>query len=266
MTQNPALQSLQSHKSVRQFTDEPISDTQLELLIATGQRASTSSNLQCYSVVAVRDQAKKDKIAELCGGQPQIAQCAVFLAICADLNRAKMITEARGYDLQTRHMEQFVITTIDAALFGQQVLSAAESDGLGGCMIGGARNDPAGIADVLGLPKLVFVIYGMTLGHPVPERNTELRPRLPISGILHQERYDSEAMTVAHRDYDRTTIATGFYGQRRVDLSKRLPGWTDTTPEGEYGWMEQAARRWIDPGATRAALRGFLDRQGFGFE
>jgi FMN reductase (NADPH) len=266
MTNNPALKSLQSHKSVRKFTSESISDDQLETLIATGQRASTSSNLQPYSVVAVRDQARKDHIAELCGGQSQIRQCAVFLAICADLNRANIVAASCGYELQTDHMEQFVVSTIDAALFGQQILSAAEASGLGGCMIGGARNDPAGMAETLGLPPLVFVVFGMTLGHPVPDRNTELRPRLPLSGVLHHERYDPQAMDKAHQAYDQTTITTGFYGSRRIDLSKGVPGWTDTTPDGAYGWMEHTSRRWIDPSATRVALRGFLDDAGFGFK
>jgi nitroreductase len=260
---NPVIGSLRSHRSVRRFTKEPITDEQLETIITTAQQSSTSSNLQSYSVVVVRDQAKKEKLSELCGRQRQIVDCSVFMAHCADLNRAKMVCEAAGYEFKATYFEYFLTAVIDATIFAQTALAAAEGLGLGGCMIGGARNHPYEIAELLELPPLVFVTFGMTVGHPDPDHQYGVRPRLPSDGVVHYERYDSEHLKPAMSTYDETMRATGIYDKRRIDLGARVPGWTDRTPPGQYGWIEHSARRLIDPAAQRVPLRPFLNAQGF---
>jgi nitroreductase len=262
----PQLESLRSHRSVRRFTGEPVSDEQLEAILTTAQRASTSSNLQSYSVIVVRDQARKKKLVELCGGQRQIEDCSVFLAHCADLNRAQMLCDAAGYEFEGRYMEHFLLGVIDASIFAQTALAAAEAIGLGGCMIGGARNKPHEISRLLELPKRVFVVFGMTLGHPLWEKIPPRRPRLRLPAVVHHERYDDSGWPEEHAAYDETMRQTGIYSKRRIDLSGRIPGWKDTVPDGAYNWSEHAARRWIDPAAQRRALRTLLDEQLFGFE
>jgi nitroreductase len=262
----PALEKLRSHRSIRHFTDEPVTAAQLEAIVSTAQRASTSSNVQSYSVIVVRDQETKRQLAALCRNQRQVAECPVFLAFCADLNRAKMLCEASGYDFSARFIEYFLVSVVDTTILGQTALAAAEAIDLGGCMIGAARNHPFEISQLLELPPLVFLVFGMTLGHPVPGKIPPLRPRLPLAGVVHKERYDASQWTDVHAAYDATMRETGIYAGRRIDLSKRVEGWHDHTPEGAYGWIEHSARRWIDPGAQRRELRPFLDQQGFGVE
>lgn len=46
--------SVTDHRTVRAFTDQPLPDRAIETLIAAAQSASTSSNLQVWSVVAVQ--------------------------------------------------------------------------------------------------------------------------------------------------------------------------------------------------------------------
>jgi len=263
---NPVIESLRAHRSIRRFTDEPITEEELTTILTTAQRGSTSSNLQSYSAVVVRDQKKKSRIAELCGGQQQIIDCSVFIAHCADLNRAKLLCEQGGYEFDSGYIEYFLLGVIDATIFAQTALSAAESMGLGGCMIGGARNHPFELAEELELPPLVFVAFGMTIGHPRPDRIPSLKPRLPLDGIVHRERYSSDQWHMTHESYDAAMKKTGIYDKRRIDLSGRVSGWSEQTPDGEYSWSEHSARRWIDPAARRADLRPFLDRQGFGLK
>lgn len=263
---NPVVRSLRSHRSIRRFTSEPLPDETLFPLIETAQRSSTSSNLQCYSVIVVRDQEKKEKIAALCGNQQQIIDCPVFLAHCADLNRAKIVCERAGYDFDAKYIELLLLSVIDATIFAQTLLSAVEGVGLGGCFIGGARNHPFEIADVLGLPPRVFVAFGMTLGHPDPAHLPALRPRLPVEAIVHHESYDSSNWHVSHEHYDREMQETGIYSGRQIDLSKRVSGWSRVTSADEYGWIEHSARRWIDPSAFRRDIRPFLDKQGIGVD
>jgi len=261
-----ALQALRSHRSVRRFTDEPVTDKQLEAILSTAQRGSTSSNLQSYSAIVVRDPGRKKRIAELCGRQRQIVECPVFIAHCADLNRAKLLCEAAGYEFDAHFMEYFLLGVIDATIFAQTALAAAEAIGLGGCMIGGARNHPFELAGELGLPPLVFVTFGMTLGRPDWGKVHARRPRLPLDAVVHSERYDDSKWPDTHRTYGQQMAATGIYDGRRIDLTERVSGWSDRTPDGAYDWIEHSARRWIDPAARRRELRPFLDRQGFGFD
>lgn len=263
---NPVVRSLRSHRSIRRFTTEPLPDTTLLPLIETAQRSSTSSNLQCYSVIVVRDQEKKRKIAALCGNQQQIIDCPVFLAHCADLNRAKVVCEQAGYDFEAKYIELLLLSVIDSTIFAQTLLSAVEGVGLGGCYIGAARNHPAELAEVLGLPPLVFVVFGMTLGHPDTTHLPMLRPRLPLEAIVHHESYNDSGWRKQHEVYDRAMHGTGIYTGRQIDLSKRIPGWSKLMSDDEYGWIEHSARRWIDPAALRRGIRPFLDKQGIGVE
>jgi nitroreductase len=51
----PTIELLRSHRSIRHFTDAPISDEQRAAIIASAQGASSSSFLQCSSIIRVTD-------------------------------------------------------------------------------------------------------------------------------------------------------------------------------------------------------------------
>ncbi len=263
---NPVVRSLRSHRSIRRFTSEPVPEAILRMLIETAQRASTSSNLQCYSVIVVRERKKKEQIAALCGNQRQIVDCPVFLAHCADLNRAKIVCEDAGYDFEARYIEYLLLSVIDSTIFAQTLLSAAEGVGLGGCFIGAARNHPHELAALLGLPPLVFIVFGLTLGHPDTTQAPIIRPRLPLEAIMHHESYDDSSWRSHHKVYDQTMRSTGIYRDRQIDLSDRVRGWSKSMRDDEYGWLEHSARRWIDPAAFRRDIRHFLDKQKIGVQ
>ena len=53
----PTIELLRSHRSIRHFTDAPVSDEQRAEIIASAQAASTSSFLQCTSIIRITDPA-----------------------------------------------------------------------------------------------------------------------------------------------------------------------------------------------------------------
>lgn len=57
---NPIIEHLQAHCSIRKFTDQPISETERETIIRSGQAAPTSSFVQAYSIVRVTDSQKRE--------------------------------------------------------------------------------------------------------------------------------------------------------------------------------------------------------------
>ena len=60
----PAIEQIHRHYSVRAYRPDPVPTELVETIVAAGQRASTSSNLQTYSVVAVADAGKRGKLAK----------------------------------------------------------------------------------------------------------------------------------------------------------------------------------------------------------
>src|SRR4051812_30405568 len=63
------LKGLLAHRSVRAFSPEPLPDGALEWIVAAAQSAASSSNLQTWSVVAIQDQERKSRVAELAAQQ-----------------------------------------------------------------------------------------------------------------------------------------------------------------------------------------------------
>jgi nitroreductase len=182
---NPTIELLKSHRSIRKFTDQKISRELLVEFIRAGQSAATSSHVQAYSVIHVVNPENRQKIAELAGGQTYIAECSDFLVFCADMKRSTEAAARAGADVVRGMTEQLVIASVDTALMAQNVAIAAESEGLGLCYIGGIRNNPAEISEILHLPEHVYPVFGMCLGYP--DQNPEVKPRLPAETILKED-------------------------------------------------------------------------------
>jgi nitroreductase len=227
--QTTSTQQLQlRHRSVRRYLDKPLEPGQLESLIRCGQAAATSSFIQAYSVVRVTRPAARAAIAKAAGGQPWIEQAPEFLVFCADLRRINAACEKAGKGALEGFAEHGLAAIVDVALMAQNVLLAAESQGLGGVFIGGIRNDPQVIAEQLALPALVTPLFGMCLGWP--DEDNEVKPRMPTELILHQERYaDPSADRMA--DYDAKMAA--YYAARGSNV--RLSDWSSAVATAIQG-------------------------------
>jgi len=155
---------LKSHRSIRKYKDEPVPDDLLDEILTSARQAPTSSNLQAYSIIVVKDKEKKKTLARLCGDQPWVESCPVFLAICPDLHRLQKVCEIRDYTSNDKYIEMFIVAVVDTALVAQNIAVAAEASGLGICMIGGIRNNPDKVCELLKLPRKVFPLMGICLG------------------------------------------------------------------------------------------------------
>ena len=106
--------------------------------------------------------------------------------------------------------EQFIIATVDTALYAQNLVVAAESAGLGICYIGALRNDPARVTEILDLPQQVYPVFGMCLGYP--DQDPEVKPRLPLSVVLKENGYNTDGEAEAIAAYDERMRA--YYAAR----------------------------------------------------
>lgn len=140
--------------------------------------------------------------------------------------------------------EQFLTTSIDCALFAQNVLISAESLGLGGCYIGAIRNQIADVAKILGLPELVYPVFGLCLGYPA--QAPEPKPRLPLHVVLKQELYDDSSDTELIDKYD--NVVRHYYNTR-------------TGGTKDNSWSEQISEMLAKE--ARPHMLSFLQSKGF---
>ncbi|MDK4529117.1 oxygen-insensitive NADPH nitroreductase [Kingella kingae] len=190
LNSKPTLETAFAHRSIRKFSDEPISTEMFDAIIHAGQMASTSSFMQAVSIVRVTDRAIRAQIREVCAnayqgklGHHYVENCAEFLVFCVDTARHTQLVP----DAQIEWTEVLLTGAVDVGIFSQNVLLAAESLGLGGVFIGSLRNDMTTISKLLDLPHGVMPMVGMCLGHPAQE--PVQRPRLPVTVVVSENRY-----------------------------------------------------------------------------
>jgi nitroreductase len=236
-----------ARRSVRRFTSRDVTEDELTALVAAAQSAPTSSNLQVWSVIAVRDPDRRARLAALAGDQAFIARAPLFLVWIADLDRAHRLARRAGAEVAaTDYLESSVITFVDAALAAQNAVVAAASLGLGSTFVGAVRNHPEEIAAELRLPPHSVAAFGLAVGEPDPDEAAGVKPRLPQAAVLHREVYDAVAADAHIPAYDERLAA---YHQRYGAAG---------------GWSDRVITRLRGPESLsgRHRLREVLDRLG----
>jgi len=247
------LDELLAHKSVRSFSDRPLPEGTIEALVAAAQSASTSSNLQTWSVVAVQDPERKSQAATWCANQEFIRQAPLFFVFIADLARLTWVCEQEGSPGEgLDYFEMFLMAALDATLAAQNAAVAAEKLGLGICCVGGARNHPRELAELLRLPPRTIGLFGMAVGWPAEGLTTTVKPRLPQPGLLHYETYGEAAWGDQVAAYN--AIMNAFFEEQ---------GMTDHPV-----WSKGSAQRVASAKSLsgRHVFRQILEERGFGLK
>lgn len=242
---NPTIKIIQAHRSIRKFTDQPIDDQLLSDILSAGQSAATSSFIQATTVIRVTDTDKRNALVDLTGGQKYVASSAEFFVLCADLHRNQQQILELGGEPDYQWTEQFLAASLDVGLFAQNMVIAAQSEGLGVCYIGGVRNHPQKVSEMLKLPDLVYPVFGLCLGYP--DQQPDQKPRLPLTAVVHENAYQLSASVKQDiANYDEAIKA--YYIDR-------------TKGELDFSWSQQMAKQ--ADGQSRPFMRSFLEEKGF---
>ena len=174
-------------RSIRKYTDKPVSQELLDKILLAGSRASTTGNMQVYSIIVTRDHEMKRRLAPAHFNQPMVTEAPVVLTFCADFNRFNRWCRQRDAEPGYDNFLSFMTAAIDALLAAQTICNAAEEEGLGICYLGTATYNADKIIGVLELPKGVVPVATVTLGWPavVPDQPD----RLPLEAVVHYEKY-----------------------------------------------------------------------------
>lgn len=176
-----------NRRTIRKYSERDVDDALLNKILAAGIRASTTGNMQVYSIIVTRDNEIKKQLLPLHFNQKMVTEAPVLLTFCADFNRfnkwCRMRKAEPGYD----NFLSFLTAAIDALLVAQTVCIAAESSGLGICYLGTTTYMAHKIIEVLKLPEGVVPVTTITLGWPaeIPEQVD----RLPLDAVIHHETY-----------------------------------------------------------------------------
>lgn len=202
---------INAHRSIRKYKTTPIHETVLNEILVAGTRASTTGNMQVYSIIVTTNQEIKDQLAPCHFNQPMVKQAPVILTFCADFNRFNKWCQLRkavpGYD----NFLSFFTAAIDALLVAQNVCIAAEDKGLGICYLGTTTYTADKIIDILKLPKGVVPVTTVVLGYP--DENPGLTDRLPTAAVIHREVY---------QDYSDGDIEQTYAAKEGSPLTQKL--------------------------------------------
>lgn len=197
------LEAIKNRKSIRQFTGEHVKEEDLKSILELARRAPSSVNGQQISLIYTRDKEKIAKIAELSGGQPQVKNCDVFITVVGDFYRASTYLNSENLRLTDDELKLQNIAAIDAGIMVYLINMAATAYGYGSTIIGGIKQSPKEVAQLLELPENTYVMIGITLGVPTKEalRGT-LKPRISSCAFSMEDKYNRKVQENAVSEYE----------------------------------------------------------------
>jgi len=203
--------TLLQHRTIRKYRPQPIPELVLDKILEAGIRASTTGNMQVYSIIVTKEQENREKVAPFHFNQPLVTQAPVLLTFCADFNRfskwCSMRNATPGYD----NFLSFYTASIDALLVAQNVAVAAESFGLGICYLGTTTYNADKLIEFYNLPKGVVPVTTLAVGYP--DEEPELTDRLPMKAVIHHEFYN---------DYTDEDIDNMYRDKESMSFYKKL--------------------------------------------
>ena len=101
------INQLQNHRTYRQFDKNyQLSETELQAILDSARQSPTWMNGQLYSIIVIHDLTIRQKLVELCPGNPHIKDSSAFLVFLADLKRTQKVAEKHStpYHLSLIHI------------------------------------------------------------------------------------------------------------------------------------------------------------------
>ncbi|MDJ0923507.1 MAG: nitroreductase family protein [Acidimicrobiia bacterium] len=181
------FETIHGHRSIRRYKPDPVDAALLEKLLEAGVRASSSGNMQTFSIVVSRDPDMRERLYGPHMEQEMVRQAPVLLTFCADFRRMRKWLRISEAPDNFDDFFAFMVAATDAILASQNVALAAEAEGLGICYLGSTLANADQVGEILECPPGVFPVVGFVLGWP--DEDPAPRDRLPLSGLLHRETY-----------------------------------------------------------------------------
>jgi FMN reductase (NADPH) len=231
---NSTIDLMMNHRSVRKYTEECPSDEMIRTIVLAGQQAAFA--YQGYSFLMTRK-----------GNIP--FKAPLLFTICVDIHKFRIIAEKRDWVIKQNDIALLLFGLQDANLALQNMILAAESFGLGTCLLGNTAYVASKVKDKYKLPDKVFPFVQMTVGYP--DEMESPRPRYPLEYTLFEDQYPDltdPQIESAMEKMDRGYMDQEYY--RKANAKIKLPeGTEDKYTFDNYGWTEHISRKmglWLE--------------------
>jgi nitroreductase len=244
---NETIKTQLAHRTIRDFTDQKIPHEVFEILIEVARRTATSTGMQATSIIRVTDPKIRTEIAKICN-QEYVARAAELLIFIADQFRNKQIADEKRCSVETaKDMDRFFAAFTDACLMAQNIVTAAESMGLGTVYLGSIHNDAEKICELLKLPELTFPVIGLGLGFP--NQNPQIKPR----------------MEMRLRVFENTYAAFDRYLDEIKEYDEEMRTYYDLRDPGRPvdSFSNQVVNRFKQQNIKRQEILNVIRKQGF---
>ncbi len=153
VAQNAALETIFSRKSVRSYTDQPVTVEDLMLLVRAGMAAPTGMNRQPWEFFIVQDKE-------------------IMASLSEKIPYARMLKEAQAAIVVIGNPEKSVYWYLDCSAAAQNILLAAESIGLGAVWTAGYpfEDRMKTISKAFGIPEPYLPLCLIPIGYPKGEQ------------------------------------------------------------------------------------------------
>ena len=245
MKSNQVIQTLLNHKSIRKYTEEPLSDEIIHTIVRAGQQAPFA--YQMYSVLLSRTRKKNPFNAP------------VLFTICVDSHKFEHIMARRHWTVKTNDLTLLLLAIQDACYMAQNMAVAAESLGLGTCFLGSPVHTAEALAQKYNLPKRVLPLVELVTGYPAEDPPP--RPRYPLDFVLFEDSYPDlhdKSVTTAMEIMDTGYLAQDYY--RKANYIIPLQDREETFTFDDYSWTEHICRK---VGQWAHSLKEQKDRLAF---
>ncbi|MBP3223057.1 MAG: nitroreductase family protein [Actinomycetaceae bacterium] len=224
---NSTIETLLNHRSIRSFTEEPVSDDIMNTLFDVARQAPTTVFYQQMSIIRVKDPAIREVIHQS-SGQPYVGGTkGELLIFVLDIHRNVCIRNEAGLDSPSAGTPaEASFAFYDTLLAAQNIVAAAESLGLGTVYLGSIGRQRDKVNQALKLPQHTFALLGLLIGWP--DQEPKRKPRLPRDIIVSTDTYtEPENYHEALREYDEEV--NSYYDLR--DTASPVPTFTKQIEE-----------------------------------
>lgn len=245
---------INNRRSIRKFTEKPITDEILNQILEAGIKAPFAAQL--YSIVYTRD---KEKMKKLKIGVYSSTQLLMIFLV--DFRKIEKIITQRNYQYDYDDGMLLWLGIQDASLVAENVILAADAVGLGSVLLGGAPLQTDIINEVFNIPSRVFPVVGLCLGYPDYTAETDVRPRYPLKYTAFEDSYhdlsESEILECM-KNMDEGYITQGYYIklQAKVPLKKGK----DLIDYDKYSWSEHQSRKYSQGSWKKESVLSILKR------
>src|SRR5512140_510018 len=226
---NPVIQTLLSHRSVRKYTEQKPTDETIQTIVRAGQQAAFASQL--YSILLTRKKAPY--------------RAPLWFTICVDLYKLERFMQIRGWEVVSNDLSLLFFGIQDAALMAENMVVAGRSLGLGSCFLGNTPYGAERIQKRYKLPKRVFPLVELIMGYPAEEFPP--RPRFPLEFTLFEDEYpemSDEMVRQAMQVMDEGYLSQGYYRKQKAKIRLENKEKPETFTYDTYSWTEHISRKW----------------------